>query len=590
MNLTNEQEKIINTTSSIRVNAVAGSGKTTTLVAYAKSRPINSSILYLAFNKSVKEEAIRKFSHEGLSNVRVETAHSLAFRHIVIGQGYKVAFHSIQDIGSFLYGRESLTLPETILITHVQKFTSFFCNSIKDKVDELDYRDILSEEEELVFVEQHYSEILLATRRYLAGMYKKQIPISHDFYLKLFQLSNPSLQYHYILFDEAQDASPVMVDVIQKQQKSVRIIVGDTHQQIYSWRYAVNSMALFDFPIYNLTTSFRLSHVVAKLAMSVLDVKDSFTSYKKVSIRGFAEEKRNITTKATIARTNIALLAEAIAFVATGKKSLQLYFEGHIRSYLFGEEGGALSDVLNLSLDKRKFIRNKTILAMPNIDELEEYAEQTGDRPMLSVIDLVKKYGDKLSYYLSLLWKRHVDERESADMIFSTVHKCKGMEYDAVYLCNDFLDEKSLLSILKEDDEFDLHREGRFIEEINLLYVAITRVKKVLFIPKVLIPKAFKGKKEGYIRVTSSEESLQKLHAIAKKSTRFPKSVVRKAEGSSYSGKSWNGSEERRLIYLYNQGISVEDLAKRLRRSRVAIEKRLQKLNENGRLYEEFET
>jgi len=84
MQLTPEQQDIIQSTSNIKINAVAGSGKTTTIIEYARSQPASARILYLAFNKSVKLEATKKFVEKGLHNVKVETAHSLAFRHVVL--------------------------------------------------------------------------------------------------------------------------------------------------------------------------------------------------------------------------------------------------------------------------------------------------------------------------------------------------------------------------------------------------------------------------------------------------------------------------------------------------------------------------
>ena len=78
MKLTKEQKEIINSNGNIRINAIAGSGKTTTVIEYAASRPKEAKILYLVFNKSVKTEAIHKFQQKGLKNVKVETAHSLA--------------------------------------------------------------------------------------------------------------------------------------------------------------------------------------------------------------------------------------------------------------------------------------------------------------------------------------------------------------------------------------------------------------------------------------------------------------------------------------------------------------------------------
>lgn len=89
MKLTKEQEDIINSTGNIKINAVAGSGKTTTIIEYARTRPKESKILYIAFNKSVKLEAVKKFADKGLSNVKVETAHSLAFKHVVFKHKYR---------------------------------------------------------------------------------------------------------------------------------------------------------------------------------------------------------------------------------------------------------------------------------------------------------------------------------------------------------------------------------------------------------------------------------------------------------------------------------------------------------------------
>ncbi|MEO5562434.1 MAG: UvrD-helicase domain-containing protein, partial [Chitinophagaceae bacterium] len=86
--LTEEQMAITNSTGHIRINAVAGSGKTTTIIEYAATRPKGSKILYLAFNKSVKLEAARKFEARGLHNVKVETAHSLAYKYV--GHRYNI--------------------------------------------------------------------------------------------------------------------------------------------------------------------------------------------------------------------------------------------------------------------------------------------------------------------------------------------------------------------------------------------------------------------------------------------------------------------------------------------------------------------
>lgn len=66
MELTSEQYDIIHSTGDIKINAVAGSGKTTTIIEYANARPATAKILYLAFNRSVKLEAQKKFVEKGM--------------------------------------------------------------------------------------------------------------------------------------------------------------------------------------------------------------------------------------------------------------------------------------------------------------------------------------------------------------------------------------------------------------------------------------------------------------------------------------------------------------------------------------------
>src|SRR5439155_2707440 len=124
---------------------------------------------------------------------------------------------------------------------HITKFISYFCNSTATKVQELNYKDVITDVKAQQFVNNFYGLIEQYTRQALAKMDKGAIAITHDFYLKKFQLSEPTLPYDYILFDEGQDASGAMLDVFLKQP-ATKIIVGDIHQQIYGWRFAINSL------------------------------------------------------------------------------------------------------------------------------------------------------------------------------------------------------------------------------------------------------------------------------------------------------------------------------------------------------------
>ena len=95
--------------------------------------------------------------------------------------------------------------------------------------------------------------------------------MTHDGYLKLWQLSKPSLgQYDALLVDEAQDMNPCMLDVVRRQIQP-KIFVGDPHQQIYAFRGSVNVLDLLEAShTYALTQSFRFGEPIAFAAQSIL--------------------------------------------------------------------------------------------------------------------------------------------------------------------------------------------------------------------------------------------------------------------------------------------------------------------------------
>src|SRR5690606_25057094 len=93
------------------------------------------------------------------------------------------------------------------------------------------------------------------------------------------------------------------------------------------------------------------------------------------------------------------------------------------------------------------------------------------------MVEIVKEYGDEIPGIIKEIKAKHVenDAREKAEMIFSTVHRSKGMEYDAVQLVNDFITEEAIEKTLTDFSEKANH--SKLNEEINLLYVAVTRTK-----------------------------------------------------------------------------------------------------------------
>ncbi|SHG05422.1 UvrD-like helicase C-terminal domain-containing protein [Mariniphaga anaerophila] len=489
--LTEEQIAILNCDRNLKINAVAGSGKTTTLLEFAKSRNKNSKILYLAFNRSVKNEAQKKFRANGIKNVDITTAHSLAYRHIVGKEDKHLLSTEISPIEilnslEIDYDSENKS-DKIILASHINRFFTFYCNNTTNQFSELNYLDIVFDEEARSFALQHLKLINKYAELLCQKMDTGEMRFTHDFYLKKFQLSNPKLDYDYIFFDEGQDASPAMLDVFLKQN-SKKIIVGDSNQQIYGWRYAINSLERVDFEDYNLTQSFRFNNGIAHLAVKIIEQKRNIGTYKPINIIGLGNTKQ-IQTKATLARTNLKLLEMAIDDVYEKKKVKSIYFEGHISTYKFGERNSIISDVLSLYSKKNERIKNPLIKEFSNFKDLIYYSKKTEDNELNMLINLVIRYKGKLPALINGLKEIHLtnSQKNNADMIYSTVHKCKGMEYDEVIIADDFMTEKSIVDFYKENNE--RYNRNKLNEEINLLYVAVTRAKNKVHIPDELIPK-----------------------------------------------------------------------------------------------------
>lgn len=590
MRLTEEQEAIIDSKGDIKINAVAGSGKTTTVIAYARARPKQAKILYLAFNKSVKLEAVKRFTEKGLTNVTVETAHSLAYKNIVFKYQYKVRIqgyktHEIAGLLGLQGNGEKHH--EYIIANHINKFISLFCNSDKARVQDVNYLNTIADAKARTFVKTFYHFIETQTRKLLAKMDKGEIEITHDFYLKKFQLQNPVLSFDYILFDEGQDASPAMLDIFLKQP-AIKVIVGDTHQQIYSWRYAVNSLEKTGFTNYNLSHSFRFGSNIASLATQVLFWKDAVAATQPVTIKGLGAHT-DTNTKAVIGRTNLGLLLKAIEYVTEKKEVKKIYFEGNINSYTYADEGASLYDVLNLQNNKFQMIKDPLIKSMGSIKELEEYIEKTEDAQLGMMLEIVKKYGNDIYDIIKTIKQKHVEnaDKEKANIVFSTVHRCKGMEYDTVYLVNDFITEEKVQRQL-HDLENDDKKLNKLNEEINLLYVAITRTKNQLHIPEELLPGGFP--KLAQINVIKKEEKTESKPVVAEAAKlkaafskykgsnekSFSVELVRTKSGEAY--KPWTPEQDEKLTQMFHNNSSDSEIIKHFGRNASTIRSRLRKL------------
>jgi superfamily I DNA/RNA helicase len=463
--LTEEQTAIVDaavTGNDVKAVAFAGTGKTATLAAVAEALP-RRRIVYLAFNKAIATEAAQRFPR----HVQAVTAHALAYRAIghqyqsLLGQRLWARDLAEQRHYAPLFDRDPVQVASAVLDT-VRRFESSAEPEIaRYHVPKLHLATFTNPWDKDTFARDI---VRLATRLWDDRIDPRNTtPITHDTYLKLWQLSRPRLSYGTILFDEAQDASPVMLDIVLQQTGAQRVWVGDSHQQIYAWRGAVDAMRRIDAPALPLTQSFRFGPAIADVANRLLAVKGEV-----VPLRGFDRIPSLLRTiKAAeipytmLCRTNLELVRHALAGLRAGKQVAVV---------------GGTQDAATLLRAAHRLWRTEGSPVKPghpllapfkSWGEIEQAAETEDGAELKPVVRLVDEFGDELPDVAEQLEHTYAEDR--AEVIISTVHKAKGREWHHVRLADDFRSMKP-----------GRNGEPPNAGEINLAYVAVTRAQQVL--------------------------------------------------------------------------------------------------------------
>jgi hypothetical protein len=194
MNPTPEQQPIIEYAGShLVVKAYAGCGKTSTLVAFAKCNP-KKKILYLAYNRAIRDEGAAKFP----KNVQCKTSHQLAWPNFGARLQHKLGNPRLTDIANLLNTRN------WSLVRDAQAILNGFLSSADAQISIAHAIMGMSPESYQGAKPQHIEDAMAGARQMWKAMIDpaNKFPCVHDSYLKLFQLSDPILPYDTILFDE----------------------------------------------------------------------------------------------------------------------------------------------------------------------------------------------------------------------------------------------------------------------------------------------------------------------------------------------------------------------------------------------------
>lgn len=465
--LTSEQQVVVHEFrqgSSLAVQAGAGTGKTSTLVAIANSTTRTGA--FVAFNRAIVADAALKLP----KNVTAYTAHKLAYHQV--GRLYRhrldserqssttIARHlGIDPFACVVNGAPKVVQPGKLAGVVMQGITTF-CNTA-DKapgtrhlpyVDGIDAPDASGRRtyENNDALAAHLADAIDAAWADLLNP-EGTLRFNPDHFLKMWELGvhgPPVIPGDFIMFDEAQDASPVLLSAVEQQGKQV-VYVGDAQQAIYEWRGAVDAMASMpsDATCY-LTNSFRFGPEIAAVANTVL------AQIPSAVLRLTGKGKHGtvgplIDPDAILCRTNAEAIRQVLALLDQGKAP-----------HLVGGGG----EVLRFARAAQALIDGRTtdhpeLCIFGSWDEVVAYAANDmlgGD--LAPMVKLIEDHGAEVIIRAA----GNETAEEDADTVVSTAHKAKGREWDRVTLAGDF-------PAARMDDA-----------EYRLLYVAVTRARIAL--------------------------------------------------------------------------------------------------------------
>lgn len=492
----------------MKLLAFAGAGKTSTLVFVAKALgKLGKKGLYLAFNKDIATEANSKMP----KNVRAKTFHSMALSQM---PAYKkrlekefpfaefVRRFKIEPLGFYVKNGEDhgffdknkmIVLSEAAQKNLIDRTLVKFYTDPEDGVDapkeehmlaaieEPDFQWVVSPEDAKAIC----NELMPVVRDLWADFSNPEGEIGlagrHDVYLKMWAMSKPQLDTDFILFDEAQDADPIMTTVLTSQKCQV-IYVGDPYQQIYSFRGALNVMQMLDAPQAELTQSFRFGHELAMQCQPILNALGC-----KSEIRGLLDKPTKVFKRTPETEEEIKSIQAILCRTNTEAVSLTIESVKKMR-----ERGGSEHDLilpLNISFKETKEMMfaiaklckapcdHPKLVGFRNFKELKKYADDcpkdTDISPFVRMFCTVGM--EKVMDTINMV--ENIDPATHKGPVVTTAHRSKGLEWDNCLLAED------MAAVWEEADVND--PETLSDDELRLLYVAITRAKKNIWLGEV---------------------------------------------------------------------------------------------------------
>ena len=459
--------------SNINITAVAGSGKTTTLIELLKLVPPESKTIFLAFNRSIVSELSERIGDR--SNITVSTIHSCGMRAIYAkyGRNVKIDPNKVSritertirrhdDIEAREAGYLMYVVPKVIdlLRLNLTSVTPQGINALSE------HYDISLPEERLPIVEEVYRATVKSRTAF-------------DFVDMVFvPASDPTLRlykYDYVFCDESQDFSPAQQRFIQRMLKpTTRLVtVGDPRQAIYGFAGAdVRSYEKLrnlggESITLPLSVSYRCSRRIIREAQEIVPQLQPAPGAAEGIVREGSLDK--IKDGDWIVCRNLRPLVETYLWLVRNR--MKAYIRGRdIAAGLmsFVRSLGARNlDALSKNMDK-ELERVRIRLMKRGIRRPELHPSMIALEERISVVTVVAETVRSVDELIKTIDGIFSDDTKKG-VLLSTIHKVKGLETDCVYfLLPELLPSKYAV------------QPWQIEQEQNLRYVALTRARKEL--------------------------------------------------------------------------------------------------------------
>lgn len=463
---------VVNALGNAVIEAVAGSGKTTTMVEAFKRVAAGLSKIYLAFNKSIAVEL-------GSRGVNAKTFHGLCYGPVTRAMKVKtVNADKVRDIIDARMGDDEARMYGAF----VNKLVSLGKNSgigclIEDT--EQNWNELAQHHDmELDSENADYAKALRSASEILQV---SNLAPSLDFDDLLYLAVKNGIalpKFDFIGVDEAQDTNAIQRAVIRKimHPKSRLMAVGDSAQAIYGFRGAdSNSLNLiaeeFDAIKLPLTVSYRCPTSVVEHArqwVSHIEAAPDAPAGKVISKGDDWKPKDFRPNDLVVCRTTRPLVSLAYRLM-----------QARVPVRIMGKEiGQGLKSLI-------KRMNSNGIEDL--VRRLENYTQREVEKARAKKQDQkMEAIQDKTSCVLFLIRSLKETKRtvpglyEVIDQLFSdqkntvvlaTIHKSKGMEADRVCWLNSSKCPAKWAKLPWQQEQ-----------ERNLAYVATTRAKKELIL------------------------------------------------------------------------------------------------------------